>query len=353
MSRSLPLSRRSLGTLLLAGAAVAVTAGSFQPAHADGSVNVYTYREPGLIKPLFDEFTSQTGIAVNVIFAKDGLEQRIQAEGENSPADVLLTVDIARLQEAVEIGVTQPVESDVLESTIPAELRDPQGHWHGVSMRARVVYASKERVDVDELTYEDLADPKWRGRICIRSGQHIYNNALFAAHLARHDEEATQTWIEGLKANLAKKPSGGDRDVAKDIAAGVCDLGLGNTYYVGLMENGDAEQQAWADSMKVIMPTFEGGGTHINISGVALARNAPNRDNAVALMEWLVGDQAQQLYASMNYEYPVAAGVEIDETVAAWGDLQPDNLPLSDIAANKRKAAEIVDRVAFDEGPGV
>jgi iron(III) transport system substrate-binding protein len=316
-------------------------------------VNVYTYREPGLIKPLFDEFTSQTGIAVNVIFAKDGLEQRIQAEGDNSPADVLLTVDIARLQEAVEIGVTQPVASDVLEDTIPAEFRDPRGHWHGVSMRARVVYASKHRVDVDELTYEDLADPKWRGRICIRSGQHIYNNALFAAHLARHGENATQEWLEGLKANLAKKPSGGDRDVARDIAAGVCDLGLGNTYYVGLMETGDSEQQAWADSMKVIMPTFENGGTHINISGVALAANAPNRDNAVTLMEWLVGDEAQQHYASMTYEYPVAPGVEIDETVAAWGDLLPDTLPLSDIAANKRKAAEIVDRVAFDEGPGV
>ncbi len=353
MSRSLPLSRRSLGTLLLAGAAVAVTAGSVQPARADGTVNVYTYREPGLIKPLFDEFTSQTGIDVNVIFAKDGLEQRIQAEGENSPADVLLTVDIARLRDAVDAGVTQPVSSDVLESTVPAEFRDPQGHWHGVSMRARVVYASTERVDVDELTYEELADPKWRGRICIRSGQHIYNNALFAAHLAHHGEEATQAWLEGIKANLAKKPSGGDRDVAKDIAAGVCDLGIGNTYYVGLMENGDPEQQAWADSMKVIMPTFEEGGTHINISGVALARNAPNRDNAVALMEWLVGDEAQQLYASMNYEYPVAADVEIDETVAAWGDLQPDTLPLSDIASNKRKAAEIVDRVAFDEGPGV
>ncbi|MFW6076722.1 MAG: Fe(3+) ABC transporter substrate-binding protein [Hyphomicrobiales bacterium] len=347
------MSRRSTAKLLLAGAAVAVAAGSIQPAQADGSVNVYTYREPGLVKPLFDEFTSQTGIDVNVIFAKDGLEQRIKAEGENSPADVLLTVDIARLQDAVEIGVTQPVSSPVLESSIPQEFRDPAGHWHGVSMRARVVYASTERVDADQLTYEELADPKWRGRICIRSGQHIYNNALFAAHLAHHGEEATQSWLEGIKANLAKKPSGGDRDVAKDIAAGVCDLGIGNTYYVGLMENGDPEQQAWADSMKVIMPTFEDGGTHINISGIALAKNAPNEDSAVTLMEWLVSDEAQQLYASMNYEYPVDPEVEIDSTVAAWGDLEPDTLPLSDIAANKKKAAEIVDRVAFDEGPGV
>jgi iron(III) transport system substrate-binding protein len=353
MSRSLPLSRRSTAKLLLAGAAVAVTAGSILPAQADGSVNVYTYREPGLVKPLFDQFTSQTGIDVNVIFAKDGLEQRIKAEGENSPADVLFTVDIARLQDAVDIGVTQPVASPVLDSTVPAEFRDPAGHWHGVSMRARVVYASRERVDADQLTYESLADPEWRGRICIRSGHHIYNNALFAAHLAHHGEEETKSWLEGLKANLAKKPSGGDRDVAKDIAAGVCDLGIGNTYYVGLMENGDPEQQAWAEGMKVIMPTFEDGGTHINISGIAMAKNAPNRENAVALMEWLVGDEAQQLYASMNYEYPVKPDVEVDPTVAAWGDLKPDTLPLSDIAANKQKAAEIVDRVTFDEGPGV
>jgi len=353
MTRSLPLSRRSASSLLLAGCALAALAASIGPASAEGSVNVYTYREPALIEPLFDQFTSQTGIAVNVIFAKDGLEQRIRAEGENSPADVLLTVDIARLQEAVEFGITQPIASTVLNETVPAELRDAQGQWHGVSMRARVVYASKERVDVDEITYEELADPKWRGKLCIRSGQHNYNNALFAAYLAHHGEEKTEAWLKGLKANLAKKPSGGDRDVAKDIAAGVCDIGIGNTYYVGLMQNGDDEQRAWAQSMKVIMPTFEDGGTHINVSGVALARNAPNRENAVKLMEWLVSDLAQQHYASMNYEYPVRAGVELDPTVAAFGELNRDTLPLSDIAANKKKAAEIVDRIAFDEGPGV
>jgi iron(III) transport system substrate-binding protein len=349
----LPLSRRSAAKLLLASAAVAVGVGSLQPAHAGESVNVYTYREPALIAPLFDDFTSQTGIAVNVIFAKDGLEQRIRAEGDNSPADVLLTVDIARLQEAVELGVTQPVASATLDSTVPADFRDPDGHWYAVSMRARVVYASTERVAEDRITYEALADPKWKGRICIRSGQHIYNNALFAAFLAHHGEDKTVAWLEGLKANLAKKPSGGDRDVAKDIAAGVCDLGIGNTYYVGLMHNGDEEQQEWAKAMKVIMPTFADGGTHINISGVVLARHAPNRDNAVKLMEWLVSDQAQQHYASMNYEYPVKEGVALESTVGSWGELQPDKLPLSDIAANKKKAAEIVDRVAFDEGPGV
>jgi iron(III) transport system substrate-binding protein len=360
MRTGLVSSRRSTAMLLLASTALALGLGSmavgfsaFQPAYAEGSVNVYTYREPGLIKPLFDEFTSQTGIAVNVIFAKDGLEQRINAEGQNSPADVILTVDIARLQEAVELGITQPVASQTLDSAVPAELRDPDGHWYGVSMRARVVYASSERVAQHQITYQELADPKWKGRICIRSGQHIYNNALFAAFLARYGEHETEAWLDGLKANLAKKPSGGDRDVAKDIAAGVCDVGIANTYYVGLMLNGTEEQRAWAEAIKVVMPTFEGGGTHINISGVVLARNAPNKDNAVKLMEWLVSDPAQRLYASMNYEYPVADGVPLDPTVASWGELQPDDLALSEIAANKQKAAEIVDRVAFDEGPGV
>lgn len=321
-------------------------------ASADGEVNIYTYREPDLIKPLFDEFSKTTGTRVNVIFAKEGLEQKIQAEGANSPADVLLTVDIERLKQAVDLGITQRVESKTLTDAVPANLRDPQGRWFGVSMRARVVYASKDRVKIDTITYEDLADPKWKGKICIRSGQHIYNNALFSAFLVKHGEAKTEAWLKGLKANLAKKPSGGDRDVAKDIAAGVCDIGLGNTYYVGLMTHGSDEQQGWIKTMKVIKPTFESGGTHINISGAVLAKNAPNKQNGIKLMEWLVGDTAQEMYASLNYEYPVKAGIAIDPTVAAWGELQPDSLPLAEIAAKKKKAAELVDRVAFDEGPG-
>jgi iron(III) transport system substrate-binding protein len=252
----------------------------------------------------------------------------------------------------VELGVTQPVDSKTLSETIPSHLRDPERHWHGISMRARVVYASKDRVAQDAITYEKLADPQWKGKICIRSGQHIYNNALFAAYFAHHGEAKTEAWLKGLKANLAKKPSGGDRDVAKDIAAGVCDIGLGNTYYVGLMKNGEPQQQAWAEAVKVIKPTFEGGGTHINISGVVLGKNAPNKDNAVKLMEWLASDQAQKLYASMNYEYPVKEGIAVDPTVAGWGELKSDDLPLSEVGKNKKKAAEIVDRVAFDEGPG-
>jgi iron(III) transport system substrate-binding protein len=319
-------------------------------ASAAGEVNVYTYREPALIEPLFKAFTEETGIAVNTIFAKDGLEQKIQSEGANSPADVLLTVDIARLQEAVSLGISQSVTSPILEANVPAGLRDPEKNWFAVSMRARVVYASKERVQQNEITYEELADPKWKGKICIRSGQHIYNNALFAAAVAKFGEDKTASWIEGIKNNLAKKPSGGDRDVAKDIAAGVCDIGLGNTYYVGLMQKNDA-QKTWAEAIKVIMPTFDGGGTHVNISGVVLAKNAPNKDNAIKLIEWLSADKAQEMYASMNFEYPVKAGIALDPVVTSFGTLKPDQMPISEIAKNKTKAAEIVDRAAFDEGP--
>ena len=213
---------------LLASATLALLTAATTHAQAN-EVNVYTYREAQLIQPLLDAFTQDTGIKTNVVAASSGLEQRIKAEGANSPADVLLTVDIGRLQEAVDLGITQPVKSAVLEKAIPAHYRDPNGHWFGISMRARVIYASKERVKQDAITYEELADPKWRGKICIRSGQHIYNNALFAAYIAKHGEAKAEEWLRGMKANLAQKPSGGDRETARDVAAGKCDIGIGNT----------------------------------------------------------------------------------------------------------------------------
>jgi iron(III) transport system substrate-binding protein len=313
-------------------------------------LNLYTYREPNLIKPLLDAFTKETGIKVNTIFASSGLEERLRAEGENSPADILLTVDIGRLQQAKDYGVTQAVKSPVLEKAIPASYRDPEGHWHGVSLRGRVVYASKDRVKQDAISYEELADPKWKGRICTRSGQHLYNVSLFAAAVAHMGEAKAEEWLKGLKANLAKRPSGGDRDVAKDIAAGVCDIGLGNTYYVGLMQTGkDAEQKKWADAIKVIMPTFKDGGTHVNISGMAMAKNAPNRENALRFMEFMVSDPAQKMHAELNFEYPVKAGIAIDPTVAAFGTLKPDPLPIAEIAKRRKTASELVDKVGYDQ----
>src|SRR3954469_2575947 len=217
------------------GALAAMTLGAALPAHAEGVVNVYTNREPGLYSATLDEFAKATGVKVNAIFSEQGLAERIKAEGENSPADVLITVDIGRLQEAVDLGIAQPVRSEILAANIPAQYRDPEGRWFGLSLRARTIYASKGRVKQDSITYEDLADPKWKGKICTRSFQHQYNIALTAAMIVKNGEAKTEQWLRGLKANLAKRPSGGDRDVAKDIAAGACDIGLGNQYYVGLM----------------------------------------------------------------------------------------------------------------------
>ncbi|MBL8583023.1 MAG: extracellular solute-binding protein, partial [Rhizobiaceae bacterium] len=238
-------------------------------------------------------------------------------------------------------------------ANLPAEYRDPDGEWFGLTKRGRVVYASKERVGDDPITYASLADPKWKGKICIRSGQHDYNLALISAAIAHWGEEKTEEWLKGVKANLARKPDGGDRDQAKAIAAGECDIALGNTYYVGLMQNNEKEpeQKEWASAIKVVFPTFENGGTHVNISGVALAKNAPNKDNAVKLIEFLSSHKAQQIYAEQVYEYPVEPGLEPSATVKAFGTLNADTLPLADIAKNRKLASEMVDRVGLDDGP--
>ncbi len=337
--------------LALAGAAALLghSAVFAQPGQGtSGEVNVYTYREAKLIQPLFDAFTKETGVKVNMISASMGLEQRIAAEGVNSPADVLLTVDISRIEDAIRLGITQPIRSDFLDKLVPPALRDPEGHWYGVSMRARVIYASKERVKQNEIAYEELADPVWKGRICIRSGQHSYNNALFAGMIVKHGETKTEEWLRGLKANLAQKPSGGDREIARDIAAGKCDIGLGNTYYWALMLNKEPDKKAWADATKVILPTFKDGGTHVNVSGVVLAKNAPNKANALKLIEWMLGEKAQHMYADMNYEYPVRSGAPVNTTIAGYGVLWPDPMPLSMLAERRKSAANLVDKVGFD-----
>jgi iron(III) transport system substrate-binding protein len=324
--------------------AIAATSAAFAQS---GEVNVYTYRESKLIQPLFDAFSKETGIKVNVVSASSGLEQRIKTEGEHSPADVLLTVDIGRLEDAVKAGISQPIASSTLDKVVPPQYRDPEGHWYAISMRARVIYASNDRVKRAAITYDELADPKWRGKICIRSGQHIYNNALFAAYIARHGEAKAEQWLRGLKANLAQKPSGGDRETARDVAAGKCDLGIGNTYYWALMTESPA-QKPWADATRVVLPTFEDGGTHVNVSGVVLAKYAPNKANAMKLIEWLVGDTAQHMYADSVFEYPLRSGVAVNPIIAGYGTLKPDALPLSKIAEFKKAAATLVDKVGFD-----
>jgi iron(III) transport system substrate-binding protein len=315
-------------------------------------VNLYTAREPALIKPVLEAFSRDTGVKVNVVFAQNGLEERILAEGANSPADLLLTVDVSRLVQAADMGITQKIVSPTLDAAVPAAYRDSSGQWYAATLRARVIYASKDRVKQSEITYEDLADPKWKGKICIRDGQYAYNTALFANVVARLGAAKAEDWLKGVKANLAKKPSGGDRDVAKDIASGQCDIGIANTYYFGLMSKGAPEQKAWADAVKVILPSFVGGGTHVNISGFAIAKNAPNKANAQKLAEWLVSDAAQSLYARQNYEHPVRPGIALDPIVSSFGELKPDSTPIAEIAKNRKIASDLVDKVSFNAGPG-
>jgi iron(III) transport system substrate-binding protein len=339
--------RRCLGQLIAPSVLLALASVN-APAQAN-EVNVYTYREPGLIRPALDAFTRATGIKTNVLFAADGLAERMQTEGAASPADLLIAVDIGRLQQAIDLGVTQPVKSEVLEKAIPPQFRDPEGRWFALTLRSRIVYASKDRVSEDALTYESLVDSKWRGKICIRSGQHPYNTSLFAAFLAKHGEAKTEEWLRGLKANLARRPSGGDREGARDILAGVCDLAIGNSYYVGLMRNANNEEQRkWAAAIKTINPTFVGGGTHVNISGVVMAKHAPNRANAVKLMEFMVSDTAQHIFSDLNYEYPVVPESPVADAVKSFGTFKPDTLPLGEVAKHRRAASMLVDKVGFD-----
>lgn len=316
---------------------------------AAAEVNLYTTREPGLIAPLLEGFTKSTGTTVNTIFLKDGLSERVASEGESSPADVLMTVDIGNLVDLVEKGVTQPVESSVLDEAIPEALRDPNGHWYSLSMRARVLYAAKE-LDISTFNYEELADPQWKGKLCIRSGQHPYNTALFADYIAHYGAEEAEKWLTAVKDNLARKAAGGDRDGAKDILGGICDIAIANSYYVGLMKSGSGgeEQVQWADAIKVILPTFKDGGTQVNVSGAAIAKYAPNREEAVKLLEYLVSEEAQKIYAKANYEYPVRPGAEVDPIIAAFGELKIDNKTLTEIAGHRKQASELVDKVGFD-----
>jgi iron(III) transport system substrate-binding protein len=311
-------------------------------------INVYSHRQPELIQPLVDAFSAETGIAVNVAFVDKGMAERLQAEGDRSPADLVLTVDIARLLQIVQADVLQPVQSDTLEANIPETLRDPNDLWFGLTARARIVYASKDRVAPGEVTtYEDLASDKWKGRLCTRSGLHDYNIALLGGIITHHDEAYATQWAEGLKANLARKPDGGDRDQVKAIAAGECDIAIGNTYYIGQML-ADPEQVPAAEAVTIVFPTFEGGGTHLNISGVAMTKSAPNKENALKFMEWLSGDTAQKIYAETNYEFPVKAGVAKSDLVASWGEFTPDTTPLATIAAARAAALKIMETVNFD-----
>lgn len=314
------------------------------------TVTVYSYRQGDLIAPLMDAFTASTGLDTQVVYLKSGMIERVLEEGDNSPADVYLTVDISRLVALVEAGITQPVASETIDTQIPAAYRSADNQWFGLTQRARAIYASKDLAN-PPLNYEDLADPAYAGMICHRDGQHPYNNALFASLIANLGAEAAQAWMEGLKANLARSPQGNDRAQAKGIYDGECMIGLGNSYYVGLMitNETETEQQDWAASMDIILPNADSRGTHMNISGMAMAANTDNTPGALALMEFLASDVAQEIYAELVFEYPVAPGASPSDLVASFGTLNADTLPLEDIAANSAAASAMVDAVGLND----
>ena len=328
-------------------AAAAVVTLVAAPALAD-EVNVYTTRQPELIEPIFKAFTEKTGIEVNALFAEKGLIERMKAEGARSPADLYITADIAKVKAATDEGLTQPHGSEAVETHVPAALRDADGHWFALTTRSRVAYASKDRVDPAEVTtWEDLASDAWNDRICVCPGSHSYNLSLIAAMIAHHGEDYTRQWLTDLKDNLARKPQGNDRAQVKAVWAGECDVAIGNTYYYGKMLE-DEEQRDWAESVRIVFPTFEEGGAHMNISGAAIPKNAPNREQALKLVEFMLSPEAQKMYAEANYEYPVRADVERSELVEGWGDFEADDLSLVEIADKRDEALRLVEEVGFD-----
>ena len=312
-------------------------------------MTVYSHRQPDLIAPLLDAFTAETGIETEAVFLNKGMVERVQEEGENTPADVFLTVDISRLIALKDAGVTQSIALDTVNNQIPESYRDSEGHWFGLTQRGRVFYTAKDLENPPQ-TYEDLADPAYAGMICHRDGQHPYNNALFASLIANLGVEATEAWMQGLKIT-ARTPTGNDRAQAKGIFEGECQIGLGNTYYVGLMITNDKEpeQKDWAASMNVVMPNAGDRGTHVNISGMAMAANTDNPDGAAALMAFLASDTAQEIYAELVYEYPIAVGASVSEIVQGFGDLNADALACEAIAENSAAASDMVDRVGLND----
>ncbi len=336
---------RTLKAALCAGLAI-VPALAAVDAVAD--VNIYSTRQAYLIEPLLDAFSADSGIKVNVVYLDKGLIERLKREGRNSPADLVLTADIARMSIAKADGLTQPVGDDVIAATVPTEFRDPDGHWFGLTARARVIYASKHRVAPGDITrYEDLAEPRWAGRVCTRSGHHEYQVALLAAMITHLGEADAKTWLSGVKANLARKPQGNDRAQIKAIKEGLCDVALGNSYYYGNMLQ-DPEQAEAARAVNVVFPNQADRGTHVNLSGMALTGSAPNKDDAIALMRFLVGESAQQLYAERNFEYPVREGVEWSPLLQSLGDFKTDEINLETVAQQRGTAVRLVNEVGYD-----
>lgn len=317
-------------------------------AQAADTVNVYSYRQAFLIEPILEKFTKQTGIETKVVFAKSGLIERMKREGKYSPADVVLTSNFSKLLQLQEEGLTQSFSSDAVNANVPAHFRDSEGHWVALTKRVRSIYASKENVsEPASLTYEQLAAPEFKGKVCTRSGKHPYNLGLIASMIAHKGEAATENWLKGVKANLARKPQGNDRAQVRAIKEGLCDVSLGNSYYFGKMLT-NSEQKAWADAVNIVSPNQNDRGAHVNVSGAVIAKHSKNTSNAQKLIAFLASEQAQQAYSSLNFEYPVNPKVEPSEMVASWGEFKEDVLPLTEVAKYRKTALKLVDKVKFD-----
>lgn len=328
----------------------ALPTASFKVGHAaDEVVNIYSYRQPFLVQPMLDVFTRETGIETNVLFAKKGLVERLRQEGKNSPADVILTVDISRLEALRKAGLVQSVKSQKLQGRIPEQYIGTHNTYFGLTTRVRAIYASRDRVKPREIvTYEQLADPKWKGRICTRSGKHVYQLGLLSSLINHMGKATAETWLAGVKSNLARKPQGNDRAQVKAIKEGQCDLSLGNSYYLGKMLQ-DEEQFTWAQSVNIVFPNQNDRGASVNVSGMAMAKHAPNRAHAVKLMEFMASDLAQRMYAENNFEYPVVDGIAWPSLLESWGRFKSDVLPMKKLAEGIPEATRMVDRVGYDQ----
>ncbi|MBM7072563.1 extracellular solute-binding protein [Shewanella sp. 202IG2-18] len=336
--------KRILTGLLFAGGIMSTSAQA-----ADEQVNIYSFRQPFLIKPILEQFTTETGIKTKVVFAKKGLIQRLKREGELSPADVVLTSNFSKLLQLKDEDLTQAYRvTPEIKSQIAPQFRDSDQHWLALTKRVRNVYSSKARAgDLSAMRYEDLAKPAFKGKICTRSGKHPYNLGLVASMIAHHGEAETESWLRGVKANLARKPQGNDRAQVKAIKEGLCDVSLGNSYYLGKMLK-DKKQIAWANAVNLNFPNQADRGSHINVSGAVIAKHAPHKDAAQKLIDFLEGDKAQALYAELNMEYPVNPNVAPSKLVKSWGEYKADGLPLEKVAEYRPKALKLVDKVGFD-----
>ena len=314
-------------------------------------LNIYSHRQPFLINPFLDEFTKKTGITTNVIYSTKGLAQRLRSEGKNSPADVVLTVDIGRLYIYQDMDLLSSIESRKLARNIPVHLRSSDNTWFGLSKRARIIVTSKDRVKVGSIKrIEDLADPRWHGKICTRPGSHVYSRALMSSMIAAHGLENAEKWAEGLVSNLARRPQGNDRAQVKAIFEGQCDIAIINNYYFGKLKYSDKEdQRAWARSLNLVFPNQgeNDRGAHINISGGGVAKYSKNKLLAVKLLEFLTDEFAQKLYGEINFEYPVNPKVEATEELKSWGSFKEDKLPILTIAKLSRESQKIIDRVGW------